>query len=69
VVVSLLFGVEFLGKLYVKILKCKEIMLGLWYDNDLLLILWWCEMIWCNCTMSWGMYVWMYICDETVWTL
>jgi len=29
VVVSLLFGVEFLGKLYVKILKCKEIMLGL----------------------------------------
>jgi len=29
VVASLLFGVEFLGELYVKNLKCKEIMLEL----------------------------------------
>ena len=39
-VASLLFGVEFLGELYVKNLKCKEIMLELWYDDDLWLILW-----------------------------
>jgi len=41
------------GKLYVKILKCKKIILGLWFDDDVWLIIWWWSIIY--------MYVCMFV--------
>jgi len=68
VIGSVLFGAKFLDKLYVKILKCKEIMLGLWYHDDVWSILWGCDLIWCNYMMSWCMFDLVMRCCMYVYT-